>query len=159
MNTVDEVVRERILVYPALFSNRTEVLHTILCVAGSGYSWDENGCPSRTFEDSRDTQEWSRENYLGKLNAEYENFDSFVLDLLMESAKERADKYAAIVAEVDTRMHLRVTANDDSKDSALNFYPQFDYALLMNVPQNVTADWAEACEEIRAEAVSAGWVF
>ncbi|MNR60773.1 hypothetical protein D3C85_1823420 [compost metagenome] len=54
--------------------------------------------------------------------------------------------------EVDTRMYEMVAIE--------NIYPQSkEYALLMNIPSNVTPDWKEACEEMKVLAQKAGWVF
>jgi hypothetical protein len=41
-----------------------------------------------------------------------------------------------------------------------HFYPQcVEYALLMNIPANVTDDWKEACDEMKELAEKAGWTF
>jgi hypothetical protein len=56
------------------------------------------------------------------------------------------------VEEVETRMHERAAIE--------NIYPQSkEYALLMNIPSNVTPEWKEACEEMKILAEEAGWKF
>lgn len=40
----------------------------------------------------------------------------------------------------------------------MDIYPQHEYSLLLNIPENVTADWKAAADEARELAIAAGWV-
>ena len=151
MSTVDETVRQCILSYPILFKTRTEVLHHILCVLGSGFVWS-NGEAVRDYYDDGEPSTWNREKYNEENLFDYaKDFSAGFLAELRAAQEKRADEYERIVAEVDSRMYLR--------KQVWNFYPQTDYSLLMELPKDVTEDWQAAVSEIRAEAMQAGWVF
>lgn len=152
MPTVDEFVRTSILTYPLLYSNRTEVLHHALCVLGNGYCWGGNGTVVALFDDQRPV--WNKETELANLEKEMEqNYKhSSIRDIIRASRIELIEEEEQTIAEVDTLMHKRATIS--------SFYPQhMEYALLCNMPENITEDWRAACEEMKVLAVEAGWKF
>ena len=152
MTSVDEFVRRNILTFPSLFPNRTAVLHHALCVIGNGYEWGEDGT---VVEDFRfPVSLWNKEEALAELyadlNARYEH--QVVREVIGEALLNDIEASAKIVEEVETRTHERAVIE--------HFYPQcLEYALLMNIPANVTDDWKEACDEMKELAEKAGWTF
>ena len=155
MNSVDTLVRQNILNYPGLFRNRTSVLHNVLCVIGNGYKWNENGEVFSESESDRQTPNWTKESELAELEAWMSKSgpkNEHLRVLLAESLRKEIEFSEQVVAEVDTRMYERA--------AIASFYPQCkEYALLMNIPANVTPEWKEACEEMKVLAQKAGWVF
>lgn len=152
MASVDKFVRKSILTFPTLFTNRTAVLHHALCVIGNGYKWNKKG--EVVAEHSRPVSLWSKEAELGELDADMKArfADGRLRELVSEGMREYIDATAAVVEEVETRIHKRVAIE--------NIYPQCnEYALLMNIPENVTPDWKAACDEMRELAIEAGWEF
>lgn len=153
MSQVDEFVRTNILSYPLLYTNRTDVLHHALCVIGNGYRWSEEG--TVVSEDDEPAPRWSKERELARIEKYLNNmFVSSHPDIrshIKQGMLEDLEADAKVVSEVETRIHTRKERGD--------FYPQTSYALLMNIPPNVTADWREACDEMRELALKDGWVF
>jgi len=157
MSQVDALVRDKILTHPSSYPNRTEVLHQILCVVGSGYEWSEEGSIVSAYDDP--TPHWTKEGELARIEARLDDMfgesDPEIADYLCDSIRpallapiEESEK---TIQEVDTRMYAR--------GEVKHFYPQSDWSLLMNVPSNVTPEWQEACEEMKSIAIQEGWKF
>ena len=150
MSSVDEFVRTNILTFPSFDASRTEVLHHALCVLGSGYAWAPDGTVISTTDEpfalwNEATAVEQMESYLS------ENLPSELRGIVRPAMEERIVEEAKVVAEVDARMNLQTAVE--------HFYPQTAYALLMNMPANVTSDWEAACAEISELAFQAGWKF
>lgn len=155
MSSVDECVKESILQFPLLFSNRTDVLYHTLCVIGNRREWSEQGDIQASSYPY-----WTRINDDAYL-AEF--FPSLIHDDTNEKKKELAkylclehhkqqDELQTIVDNVEVNMHLRGKLKKD-------IYPQSADSLLMSMPLNVTNDWREACEEMKNLTKDRGWVF
>ena len=149
MPSVDKFVRNNILTFPGIFTNRTAVLHHALCVIGNGYKWNKKGQLVEDF--SRPVPLWSKETELAELEKDLVRYDEPLRELFGTEMRKLINETAKIVDEVDTRANERREIE--------KFYPQSDYALLMNIPENVTPDWKAACDEMRELAIEAGWVF
>ena len=154
MSSVDEFVRTSILTFPSMSKNRTEVLHNALCVVGSGHARDEDGPVVSTDDETYPL--WNEAAEMERIEAFLsENLPAELREMIRPEMTKNIAEYAKVVAEVDTRMHLRTQVE--------HFYPQPAfapyYALLMNVPENVKPDWKAACDEMRELAIQAGWVF
>jgi hypothetical protein len=152
MSSVDEFVRTNILTFPTLFANRTAVLHHALCVIGNGYKWSADG---EVVEDgSYPAPLWNKETALAVLDADLKVWfeDEHLRELVGASLRENINATAKVVEEIETRIHERAPIE--------GIYPQSkEYALLMNIPENVTPEWKAACDEMRELAIAAGWVF
>lgn len=84
MSQVDKFVRESILAYPSLYTNRTQVLHHALCVLGNGYEWSNKGT---LVAKSNSTQKpWNREEYIS-------NF-------IMQSGSNTPDAVQALLRQI-----------------------------------------------------------
>lgn len=147
MSTIDEMVRDNILRYPGIFKNRSDVLHHILCVLGNGFRWSDAGEP---VEDVTPEPYWTAEaeynddSLYGLRTREPAFYENFTAKLVAERQ--------LVVDQVDTRMHVTAPIED--------FYMQTEHALLMNVPNNVTPEWKEACESMKQTATREGsWRF
>jgi hypothetical protein len=152
MTSVDNFVRTSILTFPTLFPNRTAVLHHALCVIGNGYEWSKKGEVTEDF--SRPVPLWNREAELAELDADLKaRFDDeYIREVIGKELRKQIEASAIVVEEIETRIHQRTAIED--------IYPQSnDYALLMNIPTNVTDEWKEACEEMKELAEEAGWKF
>lgn len=156
MITVDEFVREKILVYPETYSNRTEVLYHVLCVPDSRYRWAEDG--TVVTVDDAPVAKWSKarevervEQLLNDVAKSLGPDAPYTLQALRSDIMESVERNEKTVQEVETRIHTRGEIE--------SFYPQDGWCLLMTTPANVTDDWLEACDEIRVLASRAGWKF
>lgn len=148
MTSVDEFVRTNILTFPSLYPNRTTVLHHALCVIGNGYEWNENGEIVSDFP--RPVPLWNKGIALAEMEAQFK--DEAIREMLSTAIRNSIESIAKVVEEVDTRMYEMVAIE--------NIYPQCnEYALLMNIPSNVTPEWKEACDEMKVLAEEAGWEF
>lgn len=150
-NSVDEVVRSAILTFPSQFPNRSAVLHHALCVIGNGYEWSNKG--TLVNKTRHLMSEWDMEEKLAEIEVE-KNFkyaSRIVKQFALADLRREFKVCAKVVSEIDTRVHKRGRIK--------GFYPQSHYALLMNIPSNVTPEWEEACEDMKALAQKAGWVF
>lgn len=150
MSQVDKFVRKSILAYPSLYTNRTQVLHHALCVLGNGYKWSNEG---NVVSDSNfEAKPWDREQYISEFTKQSgPNTPDTVRAFLQEIAEEEADRQEAIVSTVDVRLYEREEIED--------FYPQHGYALFLSMPNNVSKEWREACDEMKEMAIRAGWKF
>lgn len=150
MSSVDQFVRTSILTFPSISTNRTEVLHHALCVLGSGYAWAEDGTVVSTSDETYPL--WTEATAVEYMEAYFaENIPAELQEFVRPAFVENIANEAKVVAEVDTRMNLQTQVE--------HFYPQTTYALLMNMPANVTPDWEAACEEMCELAAKAGWKF
>lgn len=152
MTSVDDFVRTSILTFPSLYPNRTAVLHHALCVIGNGYMWNDKGEVVSDF--FRPVPLWDKERELAELDADMKaRFeDADLREMVSEGMRKHIEESAKVVEEVETRMREMVAIE--------NIYPQSnEYALLMNIPSNVTPEWKEACDEMKVLAQEAGWVF
>lgn len=80
-----------------------------------------------------------------------ENLPAEVREFVRPAFEKNIVAEAKVVAEVEKRIDLRTPVE--------HFYPQTPYALLMNMPANVTPDWEAACSEMCELAADAGWKF
>lgn len=155
MATVNDTVRHAITRYPSLFTSRIEVLHYLFCVIGNGHEWEKgeivNGNDDPTPVWTEETERARRTEFFTNLGMTAEDFAEIGQTTEMEDAD--IARLAEIVATVDTRMF------DMDNYSRSYIYPQSDYALLMDIPEDVKPDWAEAAEEIKAWATAKGWEF
>lgn len=150
MATVNETVRESIMSYPSLYSNRTQVLHFILAVIGNGYHWVD-GEPVRQFEENGEP--WTVECHEARLERDLANADSSIMREIIADLSEDDKRHClGIQKTIEDRIHLWEDLNSAP-------YPQTEYALLMRMPEDVTADWREACEQMREFLGKRGWVF
>lgn len=152
MTSVDDFVRTNILTFPSLYPNRTAVLHHALCVIGNGYKWSKKGEVVADFD--RPAPLWNKETEWAELEANLKTQfdDENTREFIGKELRKSIEAYAIVVDEVETRMYEMVAIED--------IYPQHnEYALLMNIPANVTDEWKEACEEMKALAQEAGWKF
>jgi hypothetical protein len=145
MASVNETVRESMLQFPMLFPNRSQVLYHMLCVNGSGAEW-VNGEAVSLYQE----EHWTPEQELAERARN--NYSEEVLELLKPVHEQDMLQNLNIVNNIEVLQHLTGPIRGE-------FYPQCEYALLMNIPDDVTADWAAACEEIKTQAKANGWVF
>lgn len=150
MSSVDEFVRTSILTLPGLFRSRSDVLHHVLCMPGSGYQWRSDGTIALN---SAENKLWSKEEALKDVeNTVMLSPAGPLRDAVLTVMKDDIEASAEAVEQVDTRMHLRHRIEKFHVQDKEN-------ALLHYVPANVTADWRVACNEMKEEAAEAGWVF
>jgi hypothetical protein len=138
MSATENFVRSRILAYPLIYSNRTEVLHHVFCVIGNGYKWSEDGTVVPTDERSP----WDQEEQLIKIEEDLEAYEPFIQEILRPGMLASYLAELETVENVETLIHVR--------PSIENIYPQSDYALLMNVPENAKAEWKALADEARS---------
>lgn len=150
MSSVEEFVRTSILTFPSFSTSRTEVLHHAFCVLGSGYEWSADGTVVSTADEAFTL--WNEKTAIEQMESYLEeNLPSELREIVRPEFEKRIAEEAKVVAEVETRVHLQTPVE--------HFYPQTPYALLMNMPANVTPDWEAACAEMCELAAEAGWKF
>jgi hypothetical protein len=150
MSSVDQFVRTSILTFPSFATSRTAVLHHALCVLGSGYAWSEDGTVVSTTDEPFNL--WTKAKAIEQMETYLEdNLPPEMREFVRPAFEKNLVEEAKVVAEVETRVHLWAQVE--------HFYPQTPYALLMNMPANVTPDWEAACAEMCELAAEAGWKF
>lgn len=149
MASVDETVREAILCYPLTCPNRFAVLHHIFCVIGNGYSWVDGEAVINDY--GRPRVHWTSET--SEIETELKATAPNVASLLEEHFRDLYASTAVVVAEVDTRMF------DLTNTTGRGIYPQSDYAMLFNLPEDIKDDWREAADWMREYASNNGWTF
>lgn len=148
LTDVDEFVRTAILSYPSLYPTRTDVLFDALCVPGNGYAWGEDGTLISDFEQP---PLWTKETAISEMEAVLAITPSAFREAFREDILADIDDCAEVVEQVNTRMYLR--------HKVARFVQQSKFALLMTMPANVSLEWKQAAEEMRLEAIAAGWKF
>ena len=149
MNTVDGFIRNQILNYPLLYPNRTAVLEHVFCVIGNGYMWGADGTIVRN--DDYEPEPWDKEDQLVRIEEDLEAYSEELRELLRPGMMAGYLAELETVENVDERIKLT--------PAIVNIYPQSNYALLMNVPENVSPEWQAVANEARELAVAAGWKF
>lgn len=152
MATPDEVVRDGLWFYPSLFRTRGDVLHHVLCVIGSGYEW-ENGEVVSAFPGYQDEDPVRRE--IDGFQEECRggrSRSSYVSDGILGMHADALEVALLTHAQIDARVQrMALTHGQKPYDSSR-------YALLRNVPDDVTPEWARACEQMWALVEGrAGW--
>lgn len=173
MNTVDEFVMRSIQSFPEIYRHRTAVLHHALCIIGNGMHWDENGNVVSEYPE----KPWDYEEKLKELRKGLEEdrkrptmvkiIEKVGEDYVRNIEKDRIDnlnKQRDRVKNAHELAFKRVSFGTAECDAENPFwlreiYPQYDSALLMNIPENVSPEWRDACEEMKVEAMKNGWVF
>lgn len=150
MVSVNEFVEASIAAHPTMFTNRTEVLHFVLCVNGNGYDWGENGEPVYFFEDEH---AFNRDAYVER---EMSNLRKTLSADTLEVFRRMVELDVAELEQIVAEAAQRATMRGEIKRG--DVYQQTEYALLAKMPENATSDWREACDEIREVVVKAGWV-
>lgn len=150
MTSVNKLLKQALLQYPTLFPNRSRILHHVLCVIGNGYGWDENG---EVRSESEAYTPWTPEMEAARNNERYafHAMSDWLREASLASDKREMELCKKIVSEVEERIL--------QTEPIQSFYPQSSYALIMNIPENVTDEWRAVCEEMRAVAEEAGWKF
>lgn len=160
MNIVDQFIIGSIQRFPHIYPHRTAVLHHVLCVLGNGYYWGENGT---VLYDGDDPPVWNYEDELKDSPfEEYREIDEVLFNHLEERRIQRLKNMKKQVNNAHELALVKRGLHDDELDYGIEdreIYPQSEYALLMNIPDNVHPDWLEACEEMKAVAIENGWKF
>jgi hypothetical protein len=139
--SVDDRVRELISRWPCSFRNRTQALHHILVVLGSGFVWREGEADQRV-PDPRDCL------YFHK-------------DWAARASTWRARRLRLSESELDATCpaeDIRSRAGDLAQargDLGREPYPATLGSLLASVPTYVSDDWRRAAGEIAAVVVPA----
>lgn len=152
MTVVDDLVKKSILAYPSIFTSRADVLHHVLCVIGNGYVW-ENGTLVPVFKE--DDRVWTAEWETARFYERYGELGGFEMsdahnEHWAQYIKEVVAEYQQVVDTVDERIH-------DWTYEGEGIYPQSDYALILNVPEDVNPEWHEDLEKMREFARGRGW--
>lgn len=146
MPSVHETVRDLIASYPCSYANRTQALHQILVVLGSGYEWRNgtvhNRFPSdRTCLDHHKRFQYSPEDIADFRDCGIEAKEEFITGRCpAEELRARALELAR------TPGPLRHEA-----------YQPGTGLLFLTVPADADPDWAQAAAEVAA-AVGPSWI-
>ena len=154
MTIADRFISKQIKKFPMLFHNRTQVLHYVLCLIGNGYEWTDRGTIAykETHRGLKSPAVWSYEAHLAEAEERYSSIPDVIKEILLDGEKKVGKALQALVDSAD------VLACSPGKMN-MDFYPQSDYALLMNLPENIHPVWKAACDEIKAEVAQHGWKF
>lgn len=147
MASVNETVRKYIVDYPTLETSRVGVLHYLLCVIGNGHYWHNGEVVTDEV-----SEPWSPE----RAHAWYEGHAINASNSYKSVLAAIRDEEIAVCTEIISQLDERVNEWTDLNREP---YPQTDSALLMNMPDDVTDDWREACERMRAIVSLCGWKF
>jgi hypothetical protein len=150
MNSVDELVRNKILTFPSLMRNRFDVLHHVLCVIGTGSYWVD-GKIEYSGRDGRSQHPWSEDYEKSQIDSWTEKFSEPLRTNLRSDLMKDITELVDIVNSVNTRMY------EMTPTPTRDFFPQIEYANLMNIPEDVTPEWREACDQMWEIAIAHGW--
>lgn len=152
MTIVDDLVKKSILAYPSVHKSRADVLHHVLCVIGNGYAWHKGNVVRVYEEDDRVwTAQWETARYNEQFSElGWSEWPDELMKAMEQGILDRVTELQKIVDTVNERIH-DWTYEDDG------IYPQTEYALLMNVPENVNPEWNEDLEKMREFARARGW--
>jgi hypothetical protein len=152
MASVVETVRDMIFNYPMLHENRTQALHRLFVMYGTGYEWVDGELvnkypePEQTDAEVGYTVDGSIKEVLDKGAERSEEGRAFRDSYLAEMAV----KNEAILAVRRDADRLALTAGPLQNHI---YEPCPEYAPLFNAPEDITADWAAARAEIAAVAL------
>ncbi|WP_439681528.1 hypothetical protein [Embleya sp. MST-111070] len=143
MASVDQTLTELIRAFPCAYPDRTQALHQVLVVLGSGYEWRGGEAVQRFDSDGR-----------GCLSV-HGQFK------LSASLAERFREYGEEVSQEDIdgtcpAEHLRTRAAELARTPGplrQDPYPPSTLAPLFNVAEDAAADWVAAAREIAAVVV------
>ncbi|MEV8336711.1 hypothetical protein [Streptomyces niveus] len=139
MATVAETVRDLIATFPCSFENRTQALHHVLVVLGSGYEWQDGEAVRRDSDSTSCVQVHEKYKFSGELLSLFRG-DGIDIDEEFITGRCPAEARRAFAAE------LALTAGPLGRDP----YPPSTGVLLLTVPDNAAPDWALAAAEIAA---------
>lgn len=149
MATPDEVVRDGLWFYPSLFRTRGDVLHHVLCVIGSGYEW-EGGEVVSVYPEYPDRTPLER---FREEMAKAREGSPLMAEVITETRVEDLENAQLIHDQLEARAQRMALTPSPHKP-----YDSSRYALLRNVPDDVTPEWARACEQMWALVEGrAGW--
>ncbi len=155
MATVEETVRNSLLDYPTLFSNRTEIFHHLFCVIGNGYEWNDGELVNGYRMDDGLVEEYEREpcsvkdeeEQMKEYNEQYsKDLYEFLEPALRIQIRKDNAKFEFHKDNID--LLVKIVGNIDW------IYPMCEYSRLMNIPDDVKDDWLEAAEQMATYVVS-----
>lgn len=153
MNTVDRKVYESLLTYPSLHHSRFDVLAHLFLVNGNGYVWGEDGTIvsafpphlSEAFNEETARKEFFEEvEQSVKLREEWEITPT--ADQLLRDDFTRAQLQFRL-DHIETIASLKLSYWDTIRTGILD-HLSVNYALIFNIPENVTPEWKQAALEI-----------
>lgn len=115
---VNRTIAGMIHTFPSLFKNRTQALHHLFCVNGNGFEW-ENGELVDFYTDEQ--------------RAEYA---ADVVTYLDGSPRSEYEYARLQTVQMNAEVLARVNG------PGLHLYPYCEYAKIVNLPDDVTLDWA-----------------
>lgn len=114
--------------FPTLFQNRSQALHHLFCVIGNGYDWEHGELISIYSEELYAQHEQDPILLPEPFNARYEISNQWELARLM-SVRQNASTLARV------------------NGPGISLYPYTDSAHIVNLPSDITEDWALAAVE------------
>lgn len=152
---MNEIVKQLLLANPETHQNRTDVLINVLCVTGSGYYWDENGEIATKQELPLWTITQPYERFARLLEHEDGNPDTeYLMELMMPAIQERVSQAVSVLVDIDARVL-------EMGEPTHEVYPQSTFGghIIFELPENITPEWREACDELQSILIKNGWVF
>lgn len=160
---VNDTVRRCLWNYPTLYPSRLQALEHLLCVIGNGYEWDggeivycwpddphlnSKGYRKDIFQAEHPRPKsdiYRMRDWMGFRN--YDHIDDAelraqLIDMPYRLAREDNDKVRYNHQHID-----RLTIEPGEIE---HIYPMCQYSLIMCVPDDVKADWLDACFEMAA---------
>lgn len=144
--TVFETIKTLLQDYPRLYKNRMDVLYHLFCVIGNGYDWKDGD-----LVDVSGYQKDRPSEYTIDAEANYQALvDFYQNQMSFMPSEEKLRKEAT-----DNQQHaLYLQENIDqivntTTPLLLSTYPlSEEYSSLMNIPEDINQDWAQAAEEL-----------
>lgn len=155
MNSVDKLVAEQIRRFPTVYRNRISALASILCTNDHAFYWGDNG---EAISDALKPME-----LVEPFNAEEEKIRN--RETLADLKASDPHFYERIIKSSDNDDDESQKAYDNADTLAVSreyrgnelYWGQIDGCMLESLPENITPEWREACEEIKPHALWAGW--
>ncbi|MDW4912488.1 hypothetical protein [Streptomyces californicus] len=141
-----ETVRHCIASYPCGYANRTQALHQVLVVGGSGYEWRGGTVVSRFADGTTCARVHERFRYSAEKIADLRDCGIDVAEKFITGRcpdEELRDQASALARKVGPLGQEPYQPGPD--------------LLFLNAPENADSDWSQACWEI-AVVVGPLWI-
>ena len=147
MSDVEFTTYDLIVKYPGKFQTKMDVIHHILCQPDNGYKWVE-GEPVSAFQSSF---RWTQKDYIARQEQAYGvNWNE--TPIFKETLLTQVIRMRSTVMSATQR-------SQEWGEISFPVLPFSEDSLIMNVPEDVTLDWAAAVTYMRRYLVEHGWSF
>ncbi len=145
MSSVKSIVKDCLIYYPGMFESRNQVLHFALCVGGNGYVWNRKGEMQHAYRGDKETPYRNESKEIRRHRKEHKEYQTSFDSGLEASLRLRIRAENARADFNRKNMGLLLKERFSKID---HLYPMWDSVPLANIPDNITADWKDAIQDL-----------